>query len=77
MLALLALIEANERNRYGEENDDINSIEYPRYGAAGYVKDDDDNGEWWNELVEPSVQYYGNPYGHIEQNPRERHSKCK
>lgn len=77
MLALLALIEANERNRYGEVNNDINSLEYPRYSASGYTKDDDDNGEWWNELVEPSVQYYGNPYDHIEQNARDRHSKCK
>lgn len=80
MLALLAFLEANQHNnRYNNENDDINSLEYPKqyygspYGNADLEDDDAVNGgEWWNEYIEPSVQYYGSPYGHIEQNPRER-----
>lgn len=82
MLALLALLEANERNRYDGDNEQLNSIDYPKayYGGAstpyGDVQDDSTGGEWWNDWVEPSVQYYGNPYGHVEQSPR-HNTKCK
>lgn len=87
MLALLSFLEANQRNRYDNTNDDINSLEYqkPFYGPYGNFdgigNDDDDddigeavnnNGEWWNEWIEPSVQYYGNPHTRFEDNPRKR-----
>lgn len=90
MVALLQFLESNQHNRYGNNNnnDDFNPLEYQKqfyglpYGSAGAGgvggTDNDDaivnGGEWWNDWVEPSVQYYGNsPYGHIEQAPRERH----
>lgn len=89
MLTLLSYLEAanHNNNRYGNnENDDINALEYGKqfygvpYGGNGIDTMDTDNdavngGEWWNDWVEPSVQYYGNsPYGHFEpQNLRERH----
>lgn len=79
MLALLSYLEANQRNRYDNDNNDINSLEYqkPLYGPYGNLdvsnNDDDDgvsNGEWWNEWIEPSVQYYGNPRGRFDENSR-------
>lgn len=82
MLALLSFLEENQRNRYGNENDDINSLEYQKpiyaspYGKYDVNNDDSilNDGDWWNEWIEPSVQYYGNSHGHFDQNPRERHS---
>lgn len=81
MLALLSYLEANQRNRYDNDNDDINSLEYQKalYGPYGNFdvanNDDDDggvnNGEWWNDWIEPSVQYY-NPRGHFDENSRKR-----
>ncbi|XP_031624217.1 uncharacterized protein LOC116341354 [Contarinia nasturtii] len=86
MLALLSFLEANQRNRHDNVNDDINSLEYqkPFYGPYGNFdgigNDGDDeisdgvngNGEWWNDWIEPSVQYYGNPHGRHEENSRKR-----
>lgn len=89
MLALLSFLEANQHNnRYGNENDDVNALDYQKqfYGLPyGGIDTDNDGagaaaaaanaGEWWNDWIEPSVQYYGNsPYGHFEQNPRDRHA---
>lgn len=77
MLTLLALLEADERNtnRPINENDDANLALYYRmmHGNTDPMQDEPNDGEWWNDLIEPSVQYYGNPYGHIEQNARDRH----
>lgn len=79
MLALLSFLEANQRNRYDNGNDDLNSLEYqkPFYGPYGNFDgaDNDDDavnaGEWWNEWIpEPSVQYYGNSRSHFDENPR-------
>lgn len=57
---------------------------YSRYGAgAGAFQPDNDDavingGEWLNDWVEPSVQYYGNsPYGIYETNPRDRYATSK
>lgn len=83
MLSLLSFLEANQRGRYDNSNNDINSLEYqkPFYGPYSNfngVNNDDDNavnssGEWWNEWIEPSVQYYGNPHGgRFDENPRKR-----
>lgn len=82
MLALLSFLEANQRNRYDNSNDDINSLEYPKpfygpYGNLDGVDNDDDvanSGEWWNEWIEPSVQYYGgnSRVGRFDENPRKR-----
>lgn len=82
MLALLSYLEANQRNRYDNENDDINSLEYQKqlYGPYGNFgvnndgvnNDDDDtvtNGEWWNEWIEPSVYV---PRGRFDENTRKR-----
>lgn len=79
MLALLTYLE-NQRNRYDNANDDLNSLEYqkPIYGPYGNfdaANNDDDavnNGEWWNDWIEPSVQYYGNARGRFDDNPRKR-----
>lgn len=79
MLALLSFLEANQRNRYDNANDDINSLEYqkPSYGPYSNfdVENNDDggianDGEWWNEYIEPSVQYYGNSRGYFNDDPR-------
>lgn len=79
MLALLSFLEANQRNRYDNANDDINSLEYqkPSYGPYSSnfdVANNDDgivnDGEWWNEYIEPSVQYYGNSRGYFNEDPR-------
>lgn len=76
ILAMLEMYEANERNRYGNENDD--SMNFDNYRkplfvpSSTYVNPDDEtsDGEWWNELLEPSIQYYGNPpNGHAERSP--------
>lgn len=86
MLALLSFLEAQQRNRYdnGNGNDDINALEYPKslygpYGNFDAVDNDDDivdGGEWWNEYIEPSVQYYGGGNGRgngrFDENPRKR-----
>lgn len=83
MLALLSFLEANQRNRYDNKNDDINSLEYPKpfygpYGNFDGVDNNDDDvansGEWWNEWIEPSVQYYGgnSRAGRFDENPRKR-----
>ncbi|XP_055295321.1 uncharacterized protein LOC129565023 [Sitodiplosis mosellana] len=82
MLALLSFLEANQRNRYdnGNSNDEINALEYPKpfYGPYGVNNDDDivNSGEWWNEWIEPSVQYYGGGNargnGRFDENPRKR-----
>lgn len=76
MLALLALLETNERNnnRPISDADDANLALYYRMmlGNTNQLQDDTNDGEWANDFIEPSVQYYGNPYGHIEQNPRDR-----
>lgn len=78
MLALLSYLEANQRNRYDNDNDDINSLEYqkPLYSPYGNFdganNDDDDtisNGEWWNEWIEPSVYI---PHGRYDENSRKR-----
>lgn len=79
MLALLTYLE-NQRNRYDNANDDLNALEYqkPIYGPYGNfdgANNDDDgvnSGEWWNEYIEPSVQYYGNTRGRFDENPRKR-----
>lgn len=76
MLALLALLETNERsNRPISDNDDANLALYYRMmlGNTDPLQDEPNEGEWLNNLVEPSVQYYGNPFGRIEQNARDRH----
>lgn len=81
MLALLSFLEAKQHNRYENNNDDINSLEYPKsvYGPYGNfdVGDNDDevsnSGEWLNEWIEPSVRYYGgNSRGRFDGNPRKR-----
>lgn len=80
MLALLSFLEANQRNRYDNANNDINSLEYQKslyspYGNFDGVNNDDDSandGDWWNEYIEPSVQYYGNSRGHFNEDPRKR-----
>lgn len=74
MLALLALLETDERNnRPVSENDDANLALYYRmmHGNTEPLQKETNDGEWWNDLVEPSVQYYGNPYGRIEQGTRD------
>lgn len=76
MLALLALLETNERsNRPISDSDDANLALYYRMmlGNTEPLQDEHNEGEWLNNLVEPSVQYYGNPFGRIEQNARDRH----
>lgn len=59
---------------------------YSRYGAsagAGAFETDNDDavingGEWLNDWIEPSVQYYGNsPYGIYDPNPRDRYATSK
>lgn len=80
MLALLSFLEANQRNRYDNANDELNSLEYqkPFYGPYsnldGANNDDDavNGGEWMNEWIEPSVQYYGNSRNRFEENSRKR-----
>lgn len=83
MLALLSFLEANQRNRYDNANDELNSLEYqkPFYGPYGNFdganNNDDDaaavnGGEWWNEWIEPSVQFYGNSRNHLDENARKR-----
>lgn len=76
MLALLALLETDERNnnRPINENDDVNLALYYRmmHGNTDPLQDEPNDGEWWNDLIEPSVQYYGNSHRHNEQNPRDR-----
>lgn len=79
MLALLAMLETDDRNtnRPISGNDDADLALYYRnrmmQGNTDQLQDEPSDGEWWNDLIEPSVQYYGNPYGHIEQNARDRH----
>lgn len=78
MLTLLSFLEAKQHNRYDNANDDINSLEYqkPSYGPYSNfdVANNDDgivnDGEWWNEYIEPSVQYYGNSRGYFNEDPR-------
>lgn len=78
---MLELYEANnERNRYGNENDDLANLDNYRkplfMPSSGYANPDDEtsDGEWWNEVMEPSIQYYGNtPNGHVDRSPY----KCK
>lgn len=75
MLALLALLETGDRNnRPVSDSDDANLALYYRmmHGNTDSMQDESNDGEWWNDLIEPSVQYYGNSYGHTEQNPRDR-----
>lgn len=77
-----------------EIEDNINALDYqkPFYGlspysrysgVAGAFEPDNDEavingGEWLNDWVEPSVQYYGNsPYGMYEPNPRDRYAASK
>lgn len=73
VLALLELLEANERNRYDNANDDIDAFDSYRkplfVPSTGLNEPDNESndGEWWNEYFEPSVQYYGNaPIQHID-----------
>lgn len=77
MLALLALLETDERsNRPISDSDDANLALYYRMmqGNTDSLQDEPNEGEWLNDLIEPSVQYYGNhPYGRMEQNVRDRH----
>lgn len=81
MLALLSFLEAKQRNHYDNGHDDVNSSEYqkPFYGSYGNFdggSNDDEGavngGEWWNEWIEPSVQYYGNARNRFDGNPRKR-----
>lgn len=81
MLALLSFLEAKQRNHYDNGHDDVNSLEYqkPFYGSYGNFdggSNDDEGavngGEWWNEWIEPSVQYYGNARNRFDENPRKR-----
>lgn len=76
MLALLALLETDERNnRPISEIDDANlALYYYRmtHGNTDPLQEEPNDGEWWNDLIEPSVQYYGGPYGHLDQNSRDR-----
>lgn len=83
MMALLSFLEANQRNRHDNANDELNSLEYqkPFYGPYGNFdganNNDDDaaainGGEWWNEWIEPSVQLHGNSRNHFEENARKR-----
>lgn len=79
MLALLSFLDDQQRNRYGYENDDFNGLEYPKpVYRAPYGNDIDldsgnaDVGEWWNENIEPSIQYGENPFERFEPAAHER-----
>lgn len=88
MLKLLEFLEQNPRNHHDNEiEDNINALDYQKpfhghvpYSRYGAFKPDNDDavingGEWLNDWVEPSVQYYGNsPYGIFEPNPRDRYA---
>lgn len=76
ILALLELYEANERTRYGNDNDDAANFDNYRkplfMPSSSYGNPDDEtsDGEWWNDYMEPSIQFYGNPPpGHVERAP--------
>lgn len=74
MLALLSYLEDQQRNRYGYEAEELGPLEYPKsIYRSPYASDIDLNndnagmgGEWWNENIEPSVQYNANPFERFE-----------
>lgn len=75
---MLSFLE-DQRNHYGYENDDFSALEYPKsmYHAPYASNIDLDNGnadadEWWNESLEPSIQYGANPFERFEPTAHER-----